>query len=157
MLGKLQSIQAYDFYIFETFSAKQDTDDPLCGLTTAEKLRACSSVLNSSIFKLIVKYKQDYFHFKDSCRRRKVNVRMESGIVSHEEWMLPCYGEYINDDDLSGTKLTQDSVHYLSRSYNSHMLFVYDCSGDTPNCTIFGLSKNISVILDKCQRPFCIK
>lgn len=135
------------------FTARDERSDPLCKLSRSAKLRICASVLNSSLFELLVRYVPDYEQFQGFCHEKKVSMELEGSPLM--EWMLPCTAELIPlDNDYSGRSV-QMTTYRVSRAYNSNMVFIWDCSALT--CTLFGLSKNVSVIVDRCKYPNCIE
>lgn len=113
------------------FTAKNQSDDPVCKLNHHERLRVCTTVLNSTYFYGELQFVPMYKYIDETeCARRRISfqndrARLQTlGKPAYVEWMISCkpkqyYASY-------------QAEYFLSRVYDSNTeVFVYRRNDDS--------------------------
>ena len=133
------------------FTAESPSDDPLCRLSKAEKLRVCASVLTSSYFIGYTRILSNERELRAECTLNTVSFRSirgkehSNGCV-YKEWMLSCRARRTVNGDLLRFSISQ--------AYHPHYVFVYvrkraDVNTSNWEWYIENISGRVSLITDR--------
>jgi hypothetical protein len=111
--------------IFLFITAESEHDDPICRLTTDQRVRVCTLIFSSAHFDGELSFLPTESNVDDAfCVKKTISFRTENLTVAtsadqtpYEEWMIRCLPkEYFH---------TPKSEFFASRVYNTDDVFVY--------------------------------